>query len=186
LPGGEVYPAMERGVIDATDFTGPAVNYDLGYHEVAKYIIMGPPEYPCLHQPVDLREVTVNMRRWNALPKRLQDLLEVAVHEHSREHYAGSQQATLEAWPKYFEAGCELIRLSLEDVLRFRQDAIPMWFEWANKDALCQEAFYGQLKLMAMEGYITWDDIKDYSLGDYDLSALTFTETRSIQQRLTL
>lgn len=186
LPGGEVYPAMERGVIDATDFTGPAVNYDLGYHEVAKYIIMGPPEYPCLHQPVDLREVTVNMRRWNALPKRLQDLLEVAVHEHSREHYAGIQQANLEAWPKYFEAGCELIRLSLEDVLRFRQDAIPMWFEWANKDALCQEAFYGQLKLMAMEGYITWDDIKDYSLGDYDLSALTFTETRSIQQRLTL
>lgn len=186
LPGGEVYPALERGVIDATDFTGPAVNYDLGYHEIAKYIIMGPPEYPCLHQPVDLREVTVNMRRWEALSPKLKELLELAVHEHSVQHYAGIQKANMEAWPKYFEAGCELIRLSLEDVLRFRADAIPMWFEWGNLDEFTQEALYGQLKLMAIEGYITWDDIKDYRLGDYDLSKLTFTETRSIRQRLSL
>ena len=85
----------------------------------------------------------------------------------------------MEAWPKYFEAGCELIRLSLEDVLRFRPGRHPDVVRMGEQGRSIQEAFYGQLKLMAMEGYITWDDIKDYSLGDYDLSALTFTETRS-------
>ena len=43
LPGGEVYAALEKGVIDGADFVGPAVNYDLGFAEVAKYIIIGPP-----------------------------------------------------------------------------------------------------------------------------------------------
>src|SRR5438093_1026229 len=39
LPGGEVRSALERGVIDAADFVGPANNYDLGFADVAKYII---------------------------------------------------------------------------------------------------------------------------------------------------
>ena len=56
LPGGEVYPALEKGVIDASDFVGWAVNYNLGFAEIAKYIIIGPPSTPCLHQPVRLDE----------------------------------------------------------------------------------------------------------------------------------
>ena len=48
LPGGDVYPALEKGLIDAADFIGPAVNYDLNFADVAKYIIMGPPSTPCL------------------------------------------------------------------------------------------------------------------------------------------
>lgn len=43
LPGGEVYPALEKGVLDASDSVGAAVNYYLGFAEVAKYIIMAPP-----------------------------------------------------------------------------------------------------------------------------------------------
>ena len=37
LPGGEVYPALEKGVIDGADFVGAAINYNLGFGEVAKY-----------------------------------------------------------------------------------------------------------------------------------------------------
>ena len=184
LPGGEVYPALERGVIDAADFVGPAVNYDLGFHEISSYIIMGPPEYPCLHQPVDTREVTVNLGKWNELPARLQTLLEALVHEHSLKHYVGIQQANHDAWPRYFEAGNELIRLSLEDVLRFRADAIPMWFEWGNRDRFTAEALYGQLRLMAEWGYVTYEDIQQYELADYDLSDMPFTADVSIVDRL--
>jgi len=75
LTGGEVYAALEKGAIDAADFVGPAVNYDLGFGAVAKYIIMGPTTTPCLHQPVDLADLTVNLPKWNALPKHVQEVV---------------------------------------------------------------------------------------------------------------
>ncbi len=164
LPGGEVYPALERGVIDAADFVGPAVNYNLGFHQVTKYIILGPPSTPAIHQSVDLMDVTVNMRRWNALPKELQELLIAAVHEHSWLHYAGIQKANLEAWEKFRRAGTEIIRLSEEDVRKFRKIAIDVWFNWANKDNYSREAFRSQLAYMKELGYVSDDDLRGRSV----------------------
>jgi len=164
LPGGEVYPALERGVIDAADFVGPAVNYNLGFHQVTRYIIMGPPSTPCIHQPVDIIDVTVNARRWNALPKELQELFIAAVREHSWDHYAGIQRANIEAWEKFRQAGVEVIRLSEEDVRKFRRIAIDVWFDWAAKDSYSREAFRSQLAYMRELGYVTDEDLRGRSL----------------------
>ena len=41
LPGGEVFSALEKGTIEAADYTGPAVNWDLGFQQVSKFIWMG-------------------------------------------------------------------------------------------------------------------------------------------------
>jgi len=148
LPGEEVYPALEKGVIDAADFIGPAVNYDLGFADVAKYIIMGPPTTPCLHQPVDLMDLTVNMAKWNALPKHLQDVVIAATRQHSWDNYAYIQKENMAAWDKYKAKGVQIIRLSEDDVQKFRRYAIPMWFKWAKRDPLAKEAFASQLAYM--------------------------------------
>ncbi|HME96739.1 MAG TPA: TRAP transporter substrate-binding protein DctP [Methylomirabilota bacterium] len=148
LTGGEVYGALERGVIDAADFVGPAVNYNLRFGVVAKYIIMGPPSTPCLHQPVDLMDVTVNMARWTALPKHLQEVVTAATRQHSWDHYAYIQKENISAWEKYKTDGVQVIRLSEEDVQKFRRFAIPLWFKWAKKDPLTREAFASQLAFM--------------------------------------
>ena len=148
LTGAEVYPALEKGIIDGADFVGPAVNYDLGFAEVAKYIIMGPPSTPCLHQPVDLMDLTVNMAKWNALPKHLQDVVVAATRQHSWDQYAYIQKENIAAWEKYKTKGVQVIRLSDDDVQKFRRHAIPMWFRWAKKDPLAREAFASQLAFM--------------------------------------
>ena len=105
LTGGEVRSALERGAIDAADFVGPANNYDLGFADVAKYIVMGPTTTPCLHQPVDLADLTVNLPRWNALPKHLQEMVIAATRQHSWDHYAYIQKQNIAAWDKYKAAG---------------------------------------------------------------------------------
>ena len=148
LTGGEVYGALERGVIDGADFVGPAVNYNLKFSVVAKYIIMGPPSTPCLHQPVDLMDLTVNMARWTALPKHLQEVVIAATRQHSWDHYAYIQKENIAAWEKYKTDGVQVIRLSEEDVQKFRRFAIPLWFKWAKKDPLAKEAFASQLAFM--------------------------------------
>lgn len=166
LPGSEVYPALEKGTIDAADFVGPAVNYELGFHQVTDYIIMGPPSTPCLHQPVDLMDIAIQKRAWDRLSSQTQDIMHELVAAYSREHYAAIQEANREAWPKYEEAGVEVIHLSEEDAQRFREVAIPKWFEWANKDEDAARLFQVHLDTMKDPSIavITDEDVKDHSL----------------------
>ena len=157
LTGGEVRPALEKGVIDAADFIGPAVNYNLGFHQVTKYIIIGPSTTPCLHQPVDLMDLSVNLPKWNALSKHSQEMVIAATRQHSWDHYAYIQRENIAAWDKFKAAGTQVIRLSEADIEKFRRYAIPMWFRWAKRDPLAKEAFASQLAFMKTfnVGYIT-------------------------------
>ena len=166
LPGSEVYPALERGTIDAADFVGPAVNYDLGFHQVTNVIVMGPTSTPCLHQPVDLMDISLSQRAWNQLSDHLKVLLPELVKAYSATHYAGIQAANREAWPKYVEAGTTISRLSEDDVTRFRQVAIPRWFEWANKDGDAARLFSLHLEVMQDPevALITPDDVAGHEL----------------------
>jgi TRAP-type mannitol/chloroaromatic compound transport system substrate-binding protein len=140
LLGGEVRSALEKGAIDAAD-----------------YIVMGPTTTPCLHQPVDLADLTVNLPKWNALPKHVQEVVIAATRQHSWDHYAYIQKQNIAAWDKYKARGVQIIRLSEADVEKFRRYAIPMWFRWAKQDALAREAFASQLAFMKTfsVGYVT-------------------------------
>ena len=148
LPGGEVYQALDRGLLDASDYTGPAVNYNLHFGDVAKYIIMGPPSTPCLHQPVDLMDLTVNMAKWTALSKHLQEIVIAVTRQHSWDQYAYIQKENIAAWDRFKAQGVQVIRLSEDDIQKFRRHAIPMWFKWAKRDPLAKEAFVSQLAFM--------------------------------------
>jgi len=163
LTGDQVYPALANGAIDAADFAGPATNFNLGFANVSKYIVMGPPSTPCIHQPVDLHCAFVSSQRWNALSKRLQQVLEYAVRRYSWDDYAHVQKENVAAWEKFREKGVEVTRLSNADVDKLRRIAIPLWFKWARKDKLSGEAFAAQLAYMKSPsvGYITDDMLVD-------------------------
>jgi len=62
LAPADIYTALERGVIDATEFITPATNYKLGYHKIAKYIII-----PGYHQPSSANEVVFRGKDWDKL-----------------------------------------------------------------------------------------------------------------------
>ena len=166
LPGSEVYPALERGTIEAADFVGPAVNYDLGFHQVSNVIVMGPPSTPCLHQPVDLMDISFSLRAWNQLSEPLKELVENLVKAYSRTHYTAIQEANAAAWPLYADAGTTVSRLSEEDAVRFRQVALPLWFDWANRDRDAARLFNIHLQVMQdpSVAYITPDDLAGYEL----------------------
>jgi TRAP-type mannitol/chloroaromatic compound transport system substrate-binding protein len=148
LAGADVYPALQKGTIDAADFVGPAVNFSLGFADVAGFIVMGPPSTPCIHQPVDLLDFSVNLSKWNALSKHLQEVVIAATRQFSWDHYAYIQKQDLAAWDKFQAKGVQVIRLTDADIAKFRRLAIPAWFKWAKKDALAREALASQLAYM--------------------------------------
>ena len=127
---------------------------------------MGPTSTPCLHQPVDLMDISLSRRAWNQLSDRMQKLLPELVDAYSRRHYAGIQEANKKAWPKYEEAGVEITRLSESDVTKFRDVAIPNWFKWANKDESAARLFKKHLQVMQDPevALIDKSDIKNQSL----------------------
>jgi TRAP-type mannitol/chloroaromatic compound transport system substrate-binding protein len=159
LPGGEVFSALEKGTIDAADYTGPAVNWALGFQQVTKYISMGPEGLMSVYQPVDLMDFTVNMNVWNNLPDNLKHFLEDEIQVYSNVHFGAIQKADMETWPKFVDAGIEINRLSSEDVEKFQAIAVPIWFEWANKDSDAARVFKLQLEVMESPsvGYVTPD-----------------------------
>ncbi len=166
LPGGEVFSALEKGVIDAADYTGPAVNYALGFHQVTKYVSMGPAGLMSIYQPVDLMDFCVNMNVWNKLSPKMQTFIDREVQVYSNEHFAAIQKADMAAWPLLEKAGTEINRLAPEDVEQFQKIAVPIWFKWANKDKDAARIFKAQLDIMANPtvGYVTPDMIKGQKL----------------------
>src|SRR5687767_8853846 len=73
LPGGEIMPALERGVIDAFEFNNPTSDMRFGAQDVIKNYMMG-----SFHQAMEFFEIVFNKNKYNALPKDLQAILRYA------------------------------------------------------------------------------------------------------------
>ena len=73
LPGGEIVPAMQRGVIDAGEFSEPSSDMAMGFQDVAKYYYL-----PGMHQPTGMIENIINKSKWDALPADLKAIIEYA------------------------------------------------------------------------------------------------------------
>jgi TRAP-type mannitol/chloroaromatic compound transport system substrate-binding protein len=73
LPGGELYQALETGVLDATEFSLPTVDEQLGFFQVAPYYYL-----PGWHQPSTNQFLYVNLDVWNGLSEQTQAMIEGA------------------------------------------------------------------------------------------------------------
>ena len=73
LPGGEIFPALERGVIDAAEFVGPYQDRRLGLQNAAKYYYT-----TGWHEPCNVTELLINKAAWDSLPADLQAIVSAA------------------------------------------------------------------------------------------------------------
>jgi TRAP-type mannitol/chloroaromatic compound transport system substrate-binding protein len=76
LPAGEIFLALERGVVDAAEFVGPHDDERLGLHRAARFYY-----YPGWHEPGATSAVLTNLERWRALPRPYQEAVESATRE---------------------------------------------------------------------------------------------------------
>ena len=60
---GEIVPALERGVVEAAEFSDPSADMAIGLHQVRKFYHM-----PGIHQPTGIMELQVHKAKWDALP----------------------------------------------------------------------------------------------------------------------
>lgn len=95
MPGGEIVPAAQRGVIDAAEWIGPADDMILGFHNVFKhYYLQG------LHQSSDVGELLINRAVWNRMPADVKAIIEGAVLATVAETYTFNVHRNAEALEK--------------------------------------------------------------------------------------
>ena len=82
LPGGEIIPALEKGVIDAFEFNNPTSDMRFGAQDVIKNYEMG-----SFHQAMEFFEIVINKARWDALSKDLQAIWRYGVEATSQANY---------------------------------------------------------------------------------------------------
>ena len=106
LPGSEVYPALERGVVDAIEWATPGINHGLGFHKVAKYIIL-----PGVHQPGAVLECIFDKAVWDAWDATTKAQIEAAAKKSTIESWMTINMLDAEALGKYKAEGVEIIRV---------------------------------------------------------------------------
>jgi TRAP-type mannitol/chloroaromatic compound transport system substrate-binding protein len=82
LPGGEIIPALDRGVIDAFEFNNPTSDSRFGAQDVIKNYEMG-----SFHQAMEFFEIILNKKKWDAMPKDLQAIWRYGVEAASQSNY---------------------------------------------------------------------------------------------------
>ena len=73
IAGGDIYPALEKGTIDATEWVGPYDDEKLGFHKVVKFYY-----YPGWWEGGTANHLQINLEKWNALPKSYQSIVRAA------------------------------------------------------------------------------------------------------------
>jgi len=136
LPASEVFTSLDKGVIQAADYSVFSTNQAQGLHDVAQH-----PVYPGFHS-MPLVEVSINLDTWNSLPADLQAILEVSVRDFARDM---TSQLALEDNEAVAEArqNPEITVHNWPDAERakFRQIAVEQWQEIAERSENAQKVY---------------------------------------------
>jgi TRAP-type mannitol/chloroaromatic compound transport system substrate-binding protein len=82
LPGGEIIPALEKGVIEAFEYNNPTSDMRFGAQDVVKNYMMG-----SFHQAMEFFEIIFNKKKWDSIPKDLQAILRYGVEAASSSNW---------------------------------------------------------------------------------------------------
>lgn len=151
MGGGEIYPNLERGVIDAAEFTMPMADRKMGFEQIAKYYYL-----PGWHQPATWLFLMINKDAWEKLPDEHKLLLETACHAGTLKFIAKAQAGNADAVDYFKGKGVNVMRWSDEMLEEFRKAWEEVAAEESAKNELFKKAYESQKAFQ--EKYQVWKD----------------------------
>jgi len=127
LPGGEVYSALDKGVIDATNWATASMNEKMGFHQIAPYFT-----YPGFHS-MPIGDFTVNQKEWDKLPDDIKAILTTATREWCWDTVHQVALEDMKLIPEAKAKGRTPVAWSDEEKAKARALASQVWQEWKSK-----------------------------------------------------
>lgn len=159
LPGGEIIPALERGVIEAFEFNNPTSDRQFGAQNVSKDYMLG-----SYHQAAEFFEILFNKRKFESLPAELQAILEHGAEAASTANYGlalDRYSADLQGLIK--EDGVKVHRTP-KSVMEAQLKAWDTVLEKATKDPFFKKVVDSQKAWGERVGYYYITNAADYPL----------------------
>jgi TRAP-type mannitol/chloroaromatic compound transport system substrate-binding protein len=111
MPAGEIMPNLQRGVIEAAEYSIPAFDRTLGIWEVCKYVML-----PGVHQPTGQFELLINKDAYAALPDDIKEKLEIAIYKMRFKNFLWMESKNLESVEFFNEKGVETVVMEPQSV----------------------------------------------------------------------
>ena len=150
MAGGDIYPALERGVIDAAEFSMPLMDITMGFHEIAKHYY-----FPGWHQTYSAVHLIMNRDKWDGLDPRWQMLLQVVCDSETIEFLSHGEAGNAAALDQLRAKGVNIHRWNDEFLAAFKKSWEEVAQEFIDSDPLFKKIWESQQAFRAT--YAEWN-----------------------------
>jgi TRAP-type mannitol/chloroaromatic compound transport system substrate-binding protein len=152
LAPADIFPALERGVIDATEFSMPTMDIKQGFHQIAKFNY-----FPGWHQQVSCAEILMNRKNWEGLSDQNKAIIEIAGKAQVAITLAEAEYMQIEAMKELVEKHkVQIKRWSDEDLATYEKLWLEVVAEESAKDPLFKKV--ADHYLAFRKEYALWGD----------------------------
>lgn len=138
LPGGEVFSALDKGVVDAADWATISMNQRMGFHDIAKYPTK-------LFHSMPVQEFTVNMAAWRALPDELKAIVTSTTREWTWDQVQRITVDDVRVLKELDGKGVKQVVWGGAEMQKMRELAQKTWEDWSKKTPLAKQSYDSQM-----------------------------------------
>jgi TRAP-type mannitol/chloroaromatic compound transport system substrate-binding protein len=168
LAGGDIYPALEKGTLDAVEWVGPYDDEKLGFHKVARYYY-----YPGWWEGGPMLHNFINLARWNALPKSYQSIVTSASHVANTWMQAKYDAGNPAALKRLIAGGAQLRAFPQSVMDASYKAANELYAEISASNAEFKKV-YDSVIAFRNDGYLWWQ-VAEYGFDGFMIRARTRT-----------
>jgi len=165
VAGGDIYPSLEKGTIDAAEWVGPYDDEKLGFVKVAKYYY-----YPGWWEGGTMVHNFINLEKWNELPKSYQAIVTAASHQ-AYDWMSGKYDTVNPDALRRLVAGGAQLRPFPQPVMEAcYKIAIEVYDDLSKKNAEFKKAYDAMIAFRGNE-YLWWQ-VAEYAYDTFMIRAL--------------
>ena len=164
IPGGDIYPALEKGTIDAAEWVGPYDDEKLGLYKVAKFYY-----YPGWWEGGPELDLFVNNKAWDELPKDYQSILEAACYEANVDMMAKYDALNPPALKKLIANGVKLQPFSNDIMAACYKATTETYDDIATKNAKFKKVYEPWKAFRAEQ--VSWFQVSENRFDNFMIAA---------------
>lgn len=147
VPGGEVYSALDKGVVDVADWATESMNFRMGFFEVAKTSVR-------IGHSMPVQEFAVNAAKWKALPDDVKAIVTSCVREWTWDQIQRVAVEDTQAVANIRSKGGTASTMPDAEIAKMRALAQKTWEEWSGKTPLAKKAYDSQIAWLKALGVL--------------------------------